>query len=524
MLYILVFMSGAVLMSLEMIGSRLLAPTFGTSIYVWGSLITVVMAALTLGYYLGGKIADRFPRPGAMAAILAAAGLLTGILPLWTAPANRLLDGLEPRLGTLLAATAFFFLPSLFMATISPFGIKLAGRSMATIGNTAGRMAAISSGGSILGTLVTSFFLIPVMGVRNIVHALGLVLLILALLAFIALGRERGRGRLPLAGATLGAIILLALGWRFAPPAYGPHGTWGARTLYTADSLYHHIVVDEVGNERHLHFDNSWQSGMYLDDPLRANFEYTSYLHLGVVARPRPRRMLLIGLGGGSAVTRFLHDYPSLARVDVVEIDPAVVSVARRYFRLPVDDSRLRINVQDGRLYVDRLAREIAAGRAEPYDLVLVDAYNADTVPYHLTTLEFCRSLRAILAPDGVVAANLIGSVIGPDSLLVRAMARTYGTAFPQIYLFPIGYSGMADWRAVQNIILVGTQQVRRWSAMDWIAEAKRLHNTGEITEAVPAFAEMLVEDRAAAGEEALRSALLLTDDYAPVDTLKKLL
>ena len=187
-------------------------------------------------------------------------------------------------------------------------------------------------------------------------------------------------------------------------------------------------------------------------------FAYTSYLHLAAVARPRPVRALFIGLGGGSAPAKFLHDYASLTRVDVAELDPDVVKVARRYFNVP-DDTRLHLVQQDGRLFVEEKAREIAGGRSLPYDLVVIDAYSASTIPYHLATLEFFRSVRAVLAPDGVVASNIIGAMAGPTSRLLRAMTRTLGEVFPQVYLFPVGtvYS-LAD-PFERNVVAIATMK-----------------------------------------------------------------
>ncbi|HHV55527.1 MAG TPA: fused MFS/spermidine synthase [Firmicutes bacterium] len=561
MLYLIVFLSGAVLMGLEMIGSRLLAPTFGTSIYVWGALITVVMAALTLGYYLGGRMADRRPSLGVMGLILALAGLLVGFLPVWSASVNQALAGLGPRAGSLLAAVAFFFLPSTLLASISPYSVKLASRSLTTIGKTAGRLSALSSAGSILGTLVTSFFLIPALGVRNIVHMLGLILLLLAAAALTFARRQHlasetgepvrqsiprakhgDRGpaatrpsqiaidgglssRSRLASLTslllLFAALILVLVWRFVVIEASPHPPGSATILYSRDTLYHHITVDDYQGVRHLHFDNSFQSGMYLDDPLRMAFAYTSYLHLGVVARPRPERMLFIGLGGGSAPARFLHDYPSLRQVDVVEIDPEVVNVARRFFRLP-DDPRLRIIVQDGRLFVEQAAAAVRAGRAQRYDLIVVDAYFADAIPYHLTTYEFISSLDAILARDGAVVSNIIGALAGPKARLLASMTRTFAQVFPTWYLFPVGgWSGPGDW-GERNVILIANRSARRWDRLTWQQEAAKLREQGDIQEPVELYADTLVDDVEWTDKRELAArAAVLTDDYAPVDTLQ---
>lgn len=525
MLTLIVFLSGAVLMSLEMVGSRILAPTFGSSIYVWGSLIVVVMAALTLGYYVGGRIADRYPDLLVIGMILAVAGTFISFLPFWTSRVNFLCGQLEPRVGSLLAATAFFFFPSILLATISPYAVKLSSHTLANLGNIAGRLSAISSIGSVVGTLLTSFFLIPLTGVRNIVHALGLILLILSSIIFFRKAVSRRAAPAPrlvwVFRITL-ILILIIIGilvvlWQ-SSSARLQVGQSGI--IYERDTLYNHIAVTESGSRRYLRFDNSLQSAIDLDNPLDQVFRYTSFLHLGVVAKPQPTRALFIGLGGGSAPMKFLHDYPSLQAVDAVEIDPEVVKVAQDYFALP-DDSRLRVIAQDGRLFVEHTGRAIGRGEAKPYDLVVIDAYSSSTIPYHLTTVEFLQLVRKTLAPDGVVVSNIIGALTGPHSDLFRAMTRTFATVFPQVYIFPVH-----EWRGLddiyeQNITLIATVNPDYQPKAVWQSKARQFHAQQLITEDVPTFVQTLVDDPLVFQETWLAGVPLLTDDYAPVDTLK---
>lgn len=523
MLTLTVFLSGAVLMSLEMVGSRILAPTFGSSIYIWGSLIVVVMAALTLGYYLGGRIADRYPHLLVIGIILAGAGAFIGFFPFWTSQVNSFCGRLEPRAGSLLAACAFFFLPSILLATVSPYAVKLAGRDFENLGNIAGRLSAISSTGSVFGTLVTSFFLIPLTGVRNIVHSLGLILLLLAL---IIIGREAAQGKRSAPGLlwvrrgvgllVLVLIVLLAVFWRSTARRAAFNRD---EVLYERDTLYNHVQVTQYGSLRYLRFDNSMQSAIDLNNPLHMVFRYTSFLHLGVVAHPQPERVLFIGLGGGSAPLKFLHDYPSLKAVDAVEIDPEVVKVARTYFALP-EDPRLRVVTQDGRLFIQHTAEEIARGQSTPYDLVVIDAYSSSTIPYHLTTMEFLQAVRQVLAPDGVVVSNIIGAITGPYSSLFRAMTRTFGAVFPQCYIFPVyGWDGEDD-TAEQNIILIATVDPHFRSKAAWQKQAEELYARERIVEDVPVFVRNMVDDPLVFQEAWLADVPLLTDDYAPVDTL----
>lgn len=529
MLYFIVFFSGAVLMALEMAGSRVLAPSFGNSIYVWGSLITVVMAALTLGYYLGGKISDRYPNQGIMSAILAIAGCLIGFLPLWVAPVYQYLTQFDTRTGSLLAAIIFFFVPSLLLAMISPFGIKLASRSLNTLGNTAGRLASISSAGSIVGTLATSFYLIPAMGVRNIIHTLGIILLGLAIVSVLGhlrlSRRKRGYARVFIVLILfLGILVMATIIWSSStksdisiktassPDFYGQ--------LYERDTLYHRIIIDQSNNLRYLHFDNSLQSAIDLDKPKDMVFPYTSYLHLGVVAKPKPRQALFIGLGGGSAPTKFLDDYSSLTRVDVVEIDPEVINVAYKYFQLP-KDLRLNVVAQDGRLFVEKKAQEILNGQSSPYDMVIIDAYYSDAIPYHLTTLEFLKSVQKVLSQDGVVVSNIIGAINGPKSRLLRSMARTFKEVFPQFYLFPVGGWSKPEDHYETNVILIATQTEKYLNKTSWRNKAERLSQEGVINEKVIDYVETLVVHPLIHKAKYLLDVPLLTDDYAPVDILQ---
>ncbi|HEX6989109.1 MAG TPA: fused MFS/spermidine synthase, partial [Bacillota bacterium] len=344
MLLLTVFTSGAVLMAVEMIGSRILAPYFGNSIFVWGALIGVVLTALSIGYWAGGYWADRRPEPGPLAGILIAAGAWTWLLP---SLAGRLTPWIaaavpDPRSGALLASLGLLAGPALLMAMVSPWAVRLAAHELGRVGSTAGLLYAVSTAGSIAGTLVTSFYLIPAFGTADLTRGLGLLLT--------ATGGVYGLrfGARPQAWAATGLTLgLLVTSWLVPPgsPAVSPpgdvpetaggaagsaagpqedggaphRGTGGTGSgsagraepppasgdeagtgapddrdqavgtvagpfedgvVYETDSLYHYIRVENRGGFRYLRFDNSWQSGMDLDDPVATVFEYTDYLLL----------------------------------------------------------------------------------------------------------------------------------------------------------------------------------------------------------------------------------------------------
>jgi spermidine synthase len=275
------------------------------------------------------------------------------------------------------------------------------------------------------------------------------------------------------------------------------------RVVFEADSVYHHIIVAEDGVARYLRFDRSWQSGMYLSDPFESPFSYAGYMHLGLLFRPQATRVLMIGLGGGSVQKRFWRDYPQMT-IDVAELDPMVVDVASRFFAVR-EDPRLRITAQDGRLYLRKAP--------ETYDMIILDAYYAESIPFHLTTREFVQLAHAHLAPGGIIVSNLIGALEGPQGLLFHAMYKTFGTAFDGLYPFPTSFQPHRDRDTLRNIILVASDQrsLTRW---DILTKARQV-----------APKTTYAEFRTYAGDYydgaiPVADVPVLTDDYAPVDSL----
>ena len=471
--------------------SRVIAPYFGNSVYVWGSLIGVFLAALSAGYYLGGRLSTRWPQRGPFLALVFLAGAATFPIPHF---ADAVLGGIAahdygPRGNPLLGSTALFFIPAMLMATISPYAVRLRAQSVEGIGSVAGMLYALSTLGSIAGTLLAAFVLISTFGVRAIMQMLGGTEMALAALGWVWIGRARAAAG---AGAVAGALLILT----GSPPA-GESGM-----VFARDTVYHRITVADEGRIRYLRLDNYWQSARDQDAPLRTVFPYTDYLHLPVLFNPGFHRVLFVGMGGGTAPSRFHHDYPN-ATVEVVEIDPAVVAAARRFFAVP-DDARLRVHVMDGRLWLRRAT--------ERYDLIILDAYLIDTIPFHLATREFYQAAAARVNPGGVVASNVIGAVRGPESRLFRAIYKTFRSVFAQVYVFPVG-GGAPE--SLRNIILVGTAGPPLTRA-DLLARAAaaaraRLIRIGGLRRDAGDLLDVPVETR---------DVPLLTDDYAPTDAL----
>jgi spermidine synthase len=497
-LRVVVFGSGAILMGLEIVGSRIIAPFFGSSVFVWGALISIFLGALSLGYYLGGTMADRWPSATVLAGLLSLAGIAILSLNAIARPVLLAFDAwnLGPRLSPLLASVVLFAVPSVLMGTTSPFAIKLVARDLATVGTSAGVLYALSTAGSIAGTIATAFFLIPSLGVRAILYLLGGGLLALAGLLLAAYGRA--------ARPALGVAVLLPVVLAASPAASGPIRLPAQRVVYERDSAYHQISVLEDGLNRYLRFNRSFQGGMVLRDPFESPFLYTSYAHLAHVFHPGVRRVLMIGLGSGTIPKRFTRDYPEVT-VDSIELDPAVVEVAKRFFEVR-EDARHRVTVQDGRVFVRR-----AEAR---YDLVVLDAYFAEGIPFHLATKEFLEQVRERLTPGGVVVSNIIGALDGPNSHLYRALHKTYGAVFPGLYPFPTAFGLARNPTETRTIILVATARAGL-TAAQIVAAAQRLRADRRVTLPLDRYARDYY-DRAVSTE----GVPLLTDNYAPVDIL----
>ncbi len=520
MLRAIVFICGAALMALELVAARVLAPALGNSIFVWGSVISVVMLALSLGYWVGGQLADRVSAARALPPLIAGAGLLTVLAPLIATVALPWAATLGPRLGSLAASAAIFFLPALLLATVSPLAVRLvAADGLERIGRSAGSLYAISTAGSIVGTLATSFWLIPALSLSPLVVAIGFTLFGCALAA-LALPRLAGERSQPASAGPTGAgrrvsrptaaalaIVVtgaLAGGWvlaRVAPVSATNES--GERVLFRADTQYHRITVTEADNVRHLRFDATNQSAIDLADGYRSTIEYPNYFDLALAVKPDAKRVLVLGMGGGAVTKRWWRDYPDMA-IDSVEIDPVVVDVARRYFGLP-DDPRLGVFTADARRYVQTTGKT--------YDVIIVDAYYAESLPFHLTTTEFLSEVKSRMAPDGVLAYNVISPVSGESSKLFRTTYRTAGGVFDHLWAFPIGLAEDGDADKRRNVIVLASDaDLTKAELVDRISA--RVDGRVKLAE-YPSFSADLYSNIVPLGD-----VPAMTDAYAPTDSL----
>lgn len=521
-----VFVSGAVLLGMEIAASRVVAPFFGNSLFVWGALIGVVLTGLMIGYWVGGVAVDRAPARWLLVSTMTLGALGVLLIPLLDGPVLEFVVRWDPgpRLNPLVAATLLFGPASVLLAAATPIAVRLVARSLETLGRTSGGLFSISTAGSIFGTYATAFFLIPELGTDQL---LALAATVLAVACAAVAVSERVW---PVAAAAL----ILALSGGIATSALAPDGTrrlsaaeatnWSPVTrqrarpsesldraskalnaVYAKDTEYHRLLITEDASNRYLRFDNSFQSGMAIADPYESVFPYETVMQVGLAYRPDTKRVLHIGLGGGSIVKRMWRDFPEL-QMDVVELDKEVVSVARRFFALP-DDPRIDVHVDDGRQYLLK--------NNDRFDLIVIDAFFSDSIPAHLATREFVELARSRLTTGGAIVTNIIGATQGEQSQLFRAIYRTYAEQFPTLAVHPVDDDpGSPDDSDVRNIILVATDAPRpdRTSLLErWESIRTRHPGAPDLREAIETRREAPVPTD---------EVPTLTDDYAPTDAL----
>jgi spermidine synthase len=433
-IYVVAFVVGAIVMSFEMLGSRYLNPYFGSGIYTWASLISTVLAALTAGYFIGGWLADRKPS----APVLGVTVLIGSVYLLFV---PRFAEGVlelvlaridDVRAGSLLASLVILFFPVTFLGMYSPFAIRLLLKSAKNSGTVSGTVYGISTAGSIVGTLGTTFFLIPSIGSRAITLSLGTAGVISGLL-LVALPRLGGHRSGPL--AIVIACTLLAL----ASTSYANERLVDeeirAELLKRKDGQiarieteYNDIFITKRRAELTMSFQlKGWdytESVTNLADADDLPVRYTRTMTIGTIYPDEPKNMLMIGLGGGSISTYLGRAMPEAA-IDTVEIDPGVINAAKKFFGIR-ETARVRYFDGDGRVYLKR--------NKKLYDLILVDAFQGGYVPFHLLTKEFYTLLRQRLTPTGAAAFN-----VHDGTKLYVSTIKTLAAVFPSVHLYPSG-------------------------------------------------------------------------------------
>ncbi|HNS02519.1 MAG TPA: fused MFS/spermidine synthase [Anaerolineae bacterium] len=512
-LNLLVLTAGFTTLGVELSGARLLDPWFGNSILVWACLIGLVLGCLSLGYWLGGRVADRWPQAARLYAIALAAALLTALIPAAARPAlqgaalsSLSLEGMSFSAGVLLGAGAaivlLFGLPTLLLGMISPFALRLAVADVGSSGQVAGRLYALSTVGSLLGAFLPVLALIPAIGTRLTFVLMG------GLLAAVAIGGlllERGR---PAAPAALALLPLALLGWQASQGLIKPE----PGLLHEGESLYNYYQVIQRGPETWLklnegigihsvyHPQSALSEGIwdyFLIAPLFASASSSQRLPTP------PQSLYVVGMAGGTVAQLYSDVYGPIP-IDGAELDPEIVTAARDYFNLAAYPN-VNAVAADGRSWL--LARGAGRpGAAAPYSVIAIDAYRPPYIPFHLATVEFFELVRANLAADGVVAVNAARS--REDSALVDALAATMAQVFPSVYVVD---ESTENW-SLGNSLVVATAQPTTLD--DFRRNAAAIDPASQ-----PALAE-LAGRAAHTARPASGAGTILTDDKAPIEQI----
>jgi spermidine synthase len=410
---VLVFVSGAAVLAVELLGTRVLGPFYGVSLFLWSALITVTLLALSVGYAVGGRFADRGPTLARLCYLLLGAGTWLLLLPLFQAPVLRLTEPIGLRFAVLVAAFLLFAPPLTLLGMVSPYAIRLRTSNVDEVGRTAGDLYALSTLGSVLAALLTGFFLIPYVGVSRLTFLVGALLLAVAIVGLLIAKRVKAAG---VASVILVPVALFSSGaaTERADPEHG--------LLSVEHSPYAELRVVDVENTRYMLIDGGTHT---IVDRLsyESYFPYVNVLDVLNQVVDEPGDLLLVGLGGGSVAKLFARQG---WEVDAVEIDPVVTEIARRDFGL--EESEARVFHDDGRHYL--------SSTPKTYDVIVLDAFGSSSIPFHLVTRESFALAAACLKPNGILAINI--ESVGWDDVLVGALAATLEEEFSEVLALPI--------------------------------------------------------------------------------------
>jgi predicted membrane-bound spermidine synthase len=485
-----VFIASFCTMVIELVAGRILAPYIGVSLYTWTSIIGVVLAGISIGAYWGGLIADRFPTPKTLGWLLFLSGLAALSIPPLTDAVARWNLQTSLMLRILAVTTVIFFAPATLLGMISPVVVRLSLDNIDRSGNVVGKIYAFSTLGSILGTFATGFFLISWMGTRNILLTMAIILIVSAPLFGGAFFKRR----------VLMVLIpgLLVFLWSIHGEAFKKQRD--ENSYFFEETDYFTIEIKKIEKDgRELEaviLDNLIHSYVDLEDPLHLQYGYER-VYAEIVAWKAAKkpdfRALVIG-GGGYTFPRYLEEKYPQAKIDVIEIEPRLTQIATELLGLS-PHTRIRSFNSDARWFLMNFPERAV------YDFVFGDAFNDLTIPYHLTTREFSSLLRSILKPDGLLVANIIDRF--EHGLFLPAYVRTLQEVFGPDRIALVADSEFQSM-GINTIIVTASMSPQSWKEVE--------KGGGECCHvlAPPELDKKLN----------LKSAVILTDDYAPADNL----
>lgn len=469
-------------MILEIVGSRIYAPYLGASIYVWTSLIGMIMGSLSVGYYYGGKLADKSADYKTLSVIIFLAGcfiFLTNIIKnLVLFSAITLYP--DPKSASIFAGFFLFVIPGILLGMVSPYAVKLRLISLSNSASTVGNLYAISTVGSIFGTFIAGFYLISLFGTTTVVYILSVIMIVLSVFAY---PKDRISLKIPL----LFICVILSINRKDIFMV-------DIKNMVDVDTRYNRVwIFDGVDKEsnrpvKSMILNKQNASAIFIDGSSGLVYEYNKYFNLAGFFKPNLGSALLVGGAAYTYPREFLKKFPQ-ATLDVVEIDPELAVLAKKYFGLQ-DNDRMSIYPEDGRVFLNNTEKK--------YDAVLLDVFNSYvSMPFQLTTVEAVQKIYNMLNNNGVVVTNIVSSIEGRSSRFYVEEFNTYKNVFPHVYVFKVKSDAN---NIMQNLILVGVKR-----------------NDGLVLESQDLEDNSMLKNRIVGPE--LDERKILTDDYAPVES-----
>jgi len=408
-LYFTLLVSGAVVLVIEIAGVRVLAPFYGSTIYVWSSLITITLAFLSLGYYIGGVIADTYPKRKILFFILFSSGFFQLVLFKISRPVLVLSESFGYMWGALVSSLILFGLPLFLLSMAGPFAIRLLSRLIERTGHVTGFVFAISTVGSLIGALITGFYLIPNYFISEIFLIATVIIMIISIIGLVF-----EKSSLIVIFFMFLLIILIIIF-----PSVSTD-TSKANVIHREPSFYGEIQVVEVDKYRCLVVSILTQTCIYKKD----NKQYLTYGYLIEAILKHKEfesgKLLIVGLGGGILARDLKNKFSS---VDIVEIDPKMVKIAEEYFEFDSNNPKINIYVEDGRMFIQNSAKK--------YDVIIMDAFSGESPATHLYTREVFNVIKSHLSSTGLLLVNSVGRPFGNGELLQHSIYKTISKVFP---------------------------------------------------------------------------------------------
>lgn len=496
--YVITFVASFCSLVIEMVAGRILAPFVGVSLYTWTSIIGVILAGISVGAYIGGKLVDRFPHRRTLGILL----LMSGIAALSIIPLTTLVAAYRFPLSLMwriFAVTAIiFFIPGCVLGTISPVVVRLTLQSLHKAGNMIGKIYAFSTLGAIIGTFATGFLFISWMGTRNIIFTMGVILILTSLLSG---GLFKKKTTVTIFVIVCAIVLTPLYNWAFKITLTNPHYYYKESNYYTIKLSRTVSATDRHTQLKALVLDNLIHSYVSLDNPLHIEYEYERIYAevLKWLYEPDSALSTLSIGGGGYTFPRYLEvTYPK-AQIEVVEIDPQITRIVREHLGLP-RTTKIKTSNTDGRWFVMNCANR--------YDVIFTDAFNDLSIPYHLTTKEFVGQLRSRLTDNGIIMSNVIDNFQKGDFL--PSFIRTLQEVFGKNNVSLISVSPDFKNLRISTFIVIASKGELDLKQFDvWLNN--RMGGKAK---------SVLVSDSVVQDLLTKRKAIVLTDNYAPVDNL----